>query len=182
MDMDPLGWRRRNDITGYVIAMWHLEDLLRAHRFDLRAVEETLIPATEQEAKRAALRTWYSGLIDQMLEEGLREKGHLQEVQGIVQELEYLHRTLIDVVEDEAHRALLEAATPGLEALRRAGSVQGGPILSCFTAVYGVMLLQAQGKPVSDPTAEAEGHMRRLLEDLGRHYHRIHMLPGVSMN
>ena len=44
------------------------------------------------------------------------------------------------------------------------------------------MLLRAQGKEVSESTAEAEGHMRLLLEALGLHYKHMRKLPGVSMN
>ena len=52
---------------------------------------------------------------------------------------------------------------------------------TCFTAIYGVMLLRAQNKEVGKSTAEAEAHIRKLLEKLSVHYLQMRRLPGVSM-
>jgi hypothetical protein len=44
------------------------------------------------------------------------------------------------------------------------------------------MVLRARDKAVSDSTAEAERHMRKLLERLAQHYKQMRKLPGISMN
>ncbi|MCC6542311.1 MAG: DUF4924 family protein [Flavobacteriales bacterium] len=182
--MGLLDEKRRNNIANYVISMWHVEDIMRANEFDIRKVEELLIaPMEGDEEAKEEVRDWYTDIIHRMKAEGLDRQGHLSEVEEVVNELEFLHRTLIEVVKDADHIALFEDAKPGIISLQnRADDQAEGPITTCFTAIYGVLLLRAQGKAVSDGTAKAEGHMRRLLEDLGEHYKHMRRLPGVSMN
>lgn len=181
---DPLGTKKQDNVAAYVISMWHIEDLMRANRFDLAKVEELLVaPLDVDEETRDDAREWYHGLIDSMKEQGIEVKGHLAEVEEVMSELEYLHRSLRDVFNDEEYDKLYTAAEPGIKLLQKqAGEHADGPIETCFTAIYGVMVLRAQDREVSESTAEAEGHMRRLLERLGQHYRQMRKLPGVSMN
>ncbi|HRH69903.1 MAG: DUF4924 family protein [Flavobacteriales bacterium] len=183
--MGLLDEKKRNNIASYVISMWHIEDLMRANQFDLRKLEEQLIaPMEADEEARAEVRTWYAGIVERMKEQGLEKRGHLSEVEEVMNELEFLHRTLVEVLNDETYDALYAAATPGIASLQQQAGEEDaeGPVATCFTAIYGVMVLRAQGRTVSDSTAEAEGHMRKLLELLGQHYKQMRKLPGVSMN
>lgn len=182
--MGLLDEKKRNNIASYVISMWHIEDLMRANDLDIAKVDELLIaPMDADEEAKQEVRDWYQDIILQMKEEGLEQQGHLSEVEEVINELELLHRTLVEVVDDSDYEALYEAAKPGIISLQSQADDQAeGPITTCFTAIYGVMLLRAQGKEVSESTAEAEGHMRLLLEALGLHYKHMRKLPGVSMN
>ena len=40
--MDLLGRKKEENIAGYVISMWHVEDLMRANDLDMRKVETAL--------------------------------------------------------------------------------------------------------------------------------------------
>ncbi len=184
MAIDPLAQRRRENIAGYVIGMWHVEDLMRAHQLDMRAVEEHLVaPMEGDDEVKAGVREWYAEVIDQMREQGIEKTGHLAAIRELVHELEFLHRTLLDVLDDEDYTALHGTVEADIAALQRnAGAAQEGPVTTCFVAIYGVMLLRTQGREVSKATAEAEQRMRALLDLLGGHYHRMRKLPGVSMN
>ena len=182
--MGPLDEKRQNNIASYVISMWHVEDLMRANDLDLARVEELLItPMEGDESTKEDIKEWYADIIHRMREEGLEKRGHLSEVEEVVNELEFLHQTLVDVMHDAEYDALHAAAKPGITALQNQADDQAeGPIGTCFTAIYGVMLLRAQGKDVSESTSEAEGHMRRMLEYLSYHYKQMRKLPGVSLN
>jgi flagellin-specific chaperone FliS len=182
--MDPLAGRKQENIAGYIISMWHLEDLMRAHRFDLEAIEELLVaPMDADEEARSAMRGWYTDLVQRMRNERIEERGHLSEVNEVMLELEYLHRSLIDILNDEEYDAAFAKAEPGITALQdTAGEDAEGPIATCFTAIYGVMVLRARQQEVSAATLEAEGHIRRLLDRLSQHYRQMRKLPGVSMN
>ncbi|MCC6910608.1 MAG: DUF4924 family protein [Flavobacteriales bacterium] len=182
--MGLLDDKKQNNIASYVISMWHIEDLMRANRFDLRKLDEHLIEGLDgDDATKAEVRAWYLGIIDRMTEQGLETLGHLSEVEEVLTELEFLHRTLTEVLNEPTYDALFEAARPGIAALQtQADGSAEGPITTCFTAVYGVMVLRAQGKAVSEATLEAEGQMRKLLEYLSIHYKQMRKLPGVSMN
>lgn len=182
--MDLLGKKKEENIGGYIISMWHIEDLMRANDFDMRKVEERLIePMDADEDARTEVREWYAGIIARMKEQGIQRVGHLTEVEETMNELEFLHRSLVDVLNDEEYDALYTQALPGIQALQQhAGGDPAGAIETCFTAIYGVMLLRAQQREVTESTAQAETHIRRLLDRLSQHYRHMRKLPGVSMN
>lgn len=182
--MDPLAHKKEENIAGYVISMWHLEDLIRASRFDMDVIEQRLIAPMEADAEaRAEVRDWYQDIAERMQAEGVERSGHLSEVEEVLNELEFLHRSLMDVLHDEEYETLYAQAAPGIGTLQKqAGEDALPPIETCFTAVYGVMLLRAQEREVAEATAEAERHIRRLLERLAVHYRQMRRLPGVSMN
>lgn len=182
--MDPLANKKQENIAGYVISMWHLEDLLRAHKFDEAVIDAQLVAPMDAGAEaQAAMLAWYTGLAQRMQQQGIAERGHLSEVEEVIMELEFLHRSLVDLLNDEEYDALFAKAQPGITALQEAaGEDADGPITTCFTAIYGVMVLRARHHEISEATTEAEGHMRRLLEHLSKHYRQMRKLPGVSMN
>lgn len=182
--MAPLEEKKRNNIASYIISMWHVEDLMRANALDLARVDAALVrPMDAAEPVKEEMRAWYAGIIQRMQAEGLARQGHLSDVDEVLTDLEFLHNTLVNVMHETEYDGLFQAAEPGITALQRqADDAAEGPITTCFTAIYGVMVLRAQGKTVSASTTEAEGHMRRLLERLSFHYKQMRKLPGVSMN
>lgn len=182
--MGLLDDKKRNNIASYVISMWHVEDLMRANDLDLNKVEQLMVaPMDADEHTKTEVLAWYTGIVHRMKEQGLERHGHLNEVEEVINELEFLHRTLVELMNDKDYDALFEAAEPGITTLQKQADDQAeGPITTCFTAIYGVMLLRAQGREVSESTATAERHMRRLLEYLGVHYKQMRKLPGISMN
>ncbi|MBK9176832.1 MAG: DUF4924 family protein [Flavobacteriales bacterium] len=181
---DPLRKRREENIAGYVIGMWQVEDLMRALELDMNLVEERLIAPGEGDAEaKEALRGWYAGLVERMKEQGLQRVGHLSEVEEVVNELEYLHRALVEVMDDEAYDALFAKAEPDIKAVQQhAGGDPEGPITSALTAVYGVMMLRSEGKPISKETQQADATIRAMLDLLSKHYRQMRRLPGVSLN
>lgn len=182
--MHPLQHRKEENVASYIISMWHIEDLMRAADMDMRKVEDRLIvPLEADEESRVQMRDWYADIIARMKEEGIERVGHLKEVEETLNELEFLHRTFVDVLNDEEYDALYAKAEPGILTLQQhAGGDPSGVIETCFTAIYGVMVLKAKDREVGKETLEAEGHIRRLLERLSLHYKQMRRLPGVSMN
>lgn len=182
--MNPLEQRKEENVASYIISMWHIEDLMRAADLDMHKVEERLIaPLDADDAAREQMRSWYADIIARMRVEGIERVGHLAEVEEVLNELEFLHRSFVDVLDDADYDALFAKAEPGIRVLQQhAGGDPNGVIETCFTAIYGVMVLKAQNKEVSKDTLEAEGHIRRLLERLSVHYKQMRRLPGVSMN
>lgn len=182
--MDPLEGKKQENIAGYVISMWHIEDLMRAQKFDSKAIEEQLIaPMEADEDTRDEVRDWYRGIMDRMMEEGLESSGHLSEVEEVMNELEFLHHSLTEVLKDEDYSTMWKEVRPAIIMLQeKAGEDADGDITTCFTAIYGVMLLRAQDREITKATAEADIQIRKLLELLSQHYRNMRRLPGVSMN
>ena len=182
--MDLLANKKQENAAGYVISMWHLEDLLRAQDMDLRKVVEQLVePLDADPHTKASIATWYATVLDRMHAEDIVRSGHLSEVAEVVNELEFLHTSLVEVLNDKEYDALVERAGPAIQDLQlQAGEDAHGPVETGLTAIYGVMVLRAKDKPVSAATAEAERHIRALMERLSLHYKQMRKLPGVSMN
>ncbi|MCB9170844.1 MAG: DUF4924 family protein [Flavobacteriales bacterium] len=183
--MDLFEEERSDNIASYVVRMWHVEDLMRAHDLRFEKVRELLVDDLPGGAdQRAAAMAWYRSVIDRMKQEGLEKQGHLTEVTEAIHDLETLHKALIEVVKDADYIRLFEAAVPGILALEEHAPREDdrGPIETCFTGIYGVMLLRAQGRKLSEGTVEADQHIRRLLGALSEHYRNMRKLPGVSLN
>lgn len=182
--MDPFAKKKQENIAGYLISMWHVQDLLRAERFDLSAIEAHMVTPMDADQKvKTAMLAWYSALAERMQAQGVQKRGHLSEVAEVMMELEFLHRTLVDLLDDQEYEDLYAKAEPGITTIQKAaGEDAEEPITTCLTAIYGVMMLRSKGERISDATAEAEGHMRRLLEHLSKHYRQMRKLPGISLN
>lgn len=183
MAMDPLAKRRQENIAGYVIALWQVEDMLRAAGLDMAKVDELLLGGMEGDAQaRAALRGWYAGLVARMQQQGLQRSGHLEEGREVVRELEQLHAALLESLADEAYAALHAEAQAALRSLPAPKDPAIGLVERALMAVYGVMALRTKGVAITPATAEADALLRRFLDRLSQHYRNLRRLPGVSLN
>jgi hypothetical protein len=182
--MDLFSHRKYDNAAAYVISMWHLEDLLRANGLDLyRVVDQLVEPMDADPHAKASIATWYAAVIERMKAEGITRHGHLSEVEEVVNELEFLHTSLVQVMNDDSYERLCQPALPAIRDLqRKAGEEAVGAVETALTAIYGVMVLRAAGKPVSEGTAAAEHHFRRMLEHLSEHHRQMRKLPGISLN
>lgn len=180
--MDPLAKRKQENIASYVLGMWQVEDLMRALGFNIASVQQQLLADANADSN-ADLLGWYGRVIARMREQGIERVGHLSEVEEVVNELEYLHKALVEVLNDAEYDALLAKADEGIKTVQQhAGGDPEGPVTSALTAVYGVMMLRSQGKPISPETLASDKALRDLLDHLSKHYRQMRRLPGVSMN
>ena len=84
--------KRINNIAEYVLYMWEIEDLIRANGFDLDKIDRNIIRRFVQPQQiKKEIRSWYEDLINKMIREGLREKGHLSFIVEIINEMNDLH-------------------------------------------------------------------------------------------
>ena len=157
--------KRKENIVEYLIYLWHIEDLLRACRFDMNEIEAHIISSYQQpENIMQEIRQWYQELIDMSLREGIREKGHLQINKIIVSELDELHKRLIHSPQEMVYGSLYYKALPAIVQLRsKAGDTAMSEIETCLTAVYGHFLLRLQSKEISAETTESIKQISSLL-------------------
>ena len=88
--------KRKSNIAEYVLYMWQVEDLIRAYHFKMDLIEAHIISQFKQPEKiRQEIRNWYANIIVMMHEEGIRDKGHLGIVKGIVSQMNDLHIRLL---------------------------------------------------------------------------------------
>ncbi|MBK9276090.1 MAG: DUF4924 family protein [Flavobacteriales bacterium] len=182
---ERLRQERQDNVAAYVVRMWHLEDVLRAVRFDPEAIRTRLVEPMDVDAEQKRLaQAWYTDLAERMVQEGLSRQGHLPEVNEAITDLEALHHALLNVLEDPTYVRRYMDAREDIDSLNRQREDEEpvGVVETCFTGLYGVMLLRAQGREVSEATRAADARIRALLEALSTHYRHMRKLPGVSLN
>jgi hypothetical protein len=153
--------------------MWHVEDLLRACRFDMDEIEAHIIASYQQpENIRQEIRVWYRDLIDMMRREGVLEKGHLQFLQKVVAELSAIHDRLLHAPHETVYGSLFYQTLPAIVQLRaKAGEHPESEIETCLIAVYGYFLLKMQAKEISNETPDSIKQISRLLAFLADRFH-----------
>lgn len=161
---------KEKNIAEYLLYMWQVEDLIRANDCDTDRVEETII-SRYPEADRPALCEWYANLIQMMREENVREKGHLQINRNVIINLTELHNALSSSPKFPFYSAAYYKALPFIVELRGKNGRKDDPeLVTCFEALYGVMLLRLQKKEISTETAKAIEAISSFLSLLANYY------------
>ena len=163
---------QKENIAEYLLYMWQVEDLIRANGFDIDKLQESYLNRFKLEGKEAdTQREWYENLIEMMRSEGVQEKGHLQINKSVITMLNDLHNELLKSPKHPYYSAAYYKALPYIVELRnRSNTRDECEIENCFDAMYGLMLLRLQGKPVSEDTKKAMEDISRFLAMLAEYY------------
>ena len=163
---------QKENIAEYLLYMWQVEDLIRANGLDIDKLQESYLSRFKLEGKEAdAQREWYENLIEMMRSEGVQEKGHLQINKSVITMLNDLHNELLKSPKHPYYSAAYYKALPYIVELRnRSNTRDECEIENCFDAMYGLMMLRLQGKPVSEDTKKAMEDISRFLAMLAEYY------------
>ena len=161
-----------SNIAEYLLYMWQLEDTLRAYDCDGERVEQEYVSRFDYtDEERAQEAQWLTDLCAMMREEGVVQQGHLQMNKGTLSLLTDLHLQLLQSPKHPFYSAAYYKVLPLIVELRaRSGHTEAPELESCFDALYGVMLLRIQKKPVSSATANAVDHIAKLIGLLSDYY------------
>ncbi|MGL5318495.1 MAG: DUF4924 family protein [Bacteroidales bacterium] len=164
--------KKKENIVEYLIYMWQVEDLIRAFKLDMDAIEKHLVARYDvPEEKKAEIRDWYSHLCDMMRLEGVESGGHLQINKNVIIELTDLHNRLSTSTKQAFYTACFYKTLPFIVELRaKAGENKKGEIETCFDAVYGVLMLKIQRKDLSEATQKAVTQITTFLNTLADRY------------
>ena len=167
--------KKKTNIAEYVILMYQTQDLIRAYNFDMdRIREEIVLPQSASESMIPTIEAWYADVVKEMKARNLEKKGHLHVVQEAIQEIIYLHNTLLTVVKDKKYEGLFESAHTNIEAFRKKSDLGDiHPVEICFKALYMKMLMKLQKKEISAESENAFDSMRILLAYLTKAYHQM---------
>ncbi|MBQ8736584.1 MAG: DUF4924 family protein [Bacteroidaceae bacterium] len=160
------------NIAEYLLYMWQVEDIIRGCGLDMDVLErEYLSKFNVGDEGMAELRQWYSVLMEMMRSEGVEKKGHLQINRNIVILMTDLHVQLLNSSKHPYYSAAYYKALPFIVELRSRGDDKDIPeVENCLNAMYGLMMLRLQGKPVSDDTKRAMDDIAKLLGMLSEYY------------
>jgi hypothetical protein len=167
--------KRKENIAEYLLYMFQIEDIIRAHKFDLDRIDTNIISRFELDYNtRREMREWYKSLIGMMNDNQLQEKGHIPLLQGLIREISDLHLNLLNNDNEKEYRELYDHARPAIEELKgKSGDPDSGDIEVSLNGLYGLLLLKLQKKTVNPETEKAFGHISRLMAHLSQHFHAI---------
>ena len=153
------------NIAEYLLYMWQLEDTLRAYDCNADRLRDEYVSRfdLEPEARRAEAQ-WLSDLCDMMRQEGKTQHGHLQINIGTLSLMTDLHLQLLNSPKHPYYSSAYFKALPFIVEFRaRSGHTDAPELENCLEALYGVMLLRLQKRPISTETQEAISHITTLL-------------------
>lgn len=148
---------RKKSIAEYLLYMWQVEDLIRAFDCSLSRIRREYISRFDYtEEQKEEMTDWYGNLIRMMNTEGCRQKGHLQINKIVISQLVELNRALLSSSKFPFYSGEYYKVLPFIIELRKRGAAKDeSEIETCFNALYGVMTLRLQKKPVSPDTEHA---------------------------
>lgn len=163
---------KNSNIAEYLLYMWQMEDLIRAHGCDMDALYQNVLLHYPEETREEAVE-WFSNLLEMMRAEGVKEKGHLQINRNVLQNLTELHAALLASTKYPFYNAAYFKALPFIVELRQKSAQQDEPELeTCFEALYGLLLLRLQKKEVSEGTEKAMESISRFISLLANYYEK----------
>ena len=164
--------KRKENICEYLLYMWQVEDLIRANHFDMEQIREHVISRYQQpDETKEKIAAWYEELIEMMRSEGVMESGHIQLNKNVIISLTDLHLRLLKSPKEMVYSAAYYKTLPYIVQLRAKSRGKDIPeIETCFTALYGYLMLRMQGKEVSNETMEAIKQISSFLALLAEKY------------
>ncbi len=157
--------KRKTNIAEYVLYMWQIEDLIRAYRFDMNAIEQKIVNQFDQPDRiRQEIRNWYANLIVMMHQEGIKENGHLSYINHIVEQMNNLHLRLLHENNDGQYLNFYRQAKPNiLELKSRLPDPEVNDMETCLDGLYGLLLMRLKGREVGPETESAMQTFSNLL-------------------
>lgn len=166
---------KKDNIAEYLLFMWQIEDLLRAYEFDIDKIQQSLINSvyqTSEDRERAC--DWYEGLIIMMKSERVQKSGHLQINKNIITDLTDIHLRLLKDPRESEYIGIYYNTLPYIVELRsKSTDTEVTELETCFTALYGYMLLKLQKKEITKETQAAVNQITTLLRKLSQKYKEI---------
>ena len=147
---------RKKSIAEYLLYMWQIEDIIRAYGCSLPVIKKNYIERFDftPEQKDEEI-DWFGNLIRMMNEEGKREYGHLDINRVLLQDVIDLHARLLQSSKFPIYNAEYYKVLPFIVELRNRGDKELNEIETCLDALYGVMMLRLQKKPITPETERA---------------------------
>lgn len=165
--------KKRENIAEYLLYMWQIEDLIRAFSLDIDKIKSEIVDKYVgiDDGKRREMLEWYESLIDMMQREGKGRSGHLQLNINTLNDIERLHRQMLNDPKFAAYATQYYSTLPLIVELRsKAGDNKKDEIETCFDALYGILMLRLQKREVSEETLAAASQITRFLAVLSDYY------------
>ncbi|MFT4695591.1 MAG: hypothetical protein ACI8RY_000756 [Urechidicola sp.] len=164
--------KKKENIAEYVLYMFQVETIIRSFNLEIEDVFELYIcQMTSIPEAREDVKSWYVEIIEEMKEKDLKDKGHTARVHETMDEMTFLHNTLLTSLEDTEYQEIHTEVGPFVQELRDKSGSQGmSDIEICLTGLFGKLTLNIQKKEISEETAIAFDGFTKLLIILSNRY------------
>jgi len=142
--------KKQKNISEYIIFMYQTEDLVRVYNFDIDLIKRYVInhfPVSDEEKKKNL--DWYQEILIRMEYEGIVSKGHLEEVQNVVDQLSFLSERLLK--EDSEYQKVYAPAKKYIdEQIEKYKGEDVNDIEICLNGIYGYLLMRMNDEQVDE--------------------------------
>jgi hypothetical protein len=163
---------KRENIAEYLLYMWQVEDLIRANKLDINMIDKQIISRFDQpENIKKEIRDWYENLIGMMRREDVAASGHLTINRNTISNLTDLHLRLLQNPEENVYQEAYYKTLPFIVELRSKSPDKNIPELeTCFSALYGFLLMRLQKREISGETQAAISQISSFIRMLSQRY------------
>lgn len=161
---------RKTNIAEYILYMWQVEDLLRACSFDVEKIEQQLVRRySTDEAASKEIADWYTNLAVMMEKEHVQEKGHLQVIANLVNDLNEFHLKMLEVQNDQEYLRLNQQNQEAINELIQKSNSEN-EVATCLNALYGFMMLKLKSSEISPETHKTIENLAHQIGHLSARY------------
>lgn len=167
--------KEKSNIAEYILYMWQVEDIIRSNNFDLTQISDLVISKYKvTEDVKYEIKFWYQNLIEQMMKEGISDKGHLSFTLKYIEELNNLHNSLLTTVQDQQYQEQYIKTKENISSfMLKSGGESTNEIHACFIALYGFLLLRLKQSEISSNTKQAMDTFSKLVALLVDRYNKL---------
>jgi hypothetical protein len=161
---------RKTNIAEYILYMWQIEDLLRACAFNPDEIENQLVKRFNADEKTShELNAWYNNLALMMENEHIQEKGHLQVLINLINDLNEFNLKLLEVESDQEYLRLNEMNKLAINEIMQKSNASNA-IEACLNALYVVLVLKLKMAEISQPTLITVQELGKMIGHLSARY------------
>jgi hypothetical protein len=148
--------KRKENIAEYILYLFQVEDLIRACDLNMEIIDKQLIPQYNTDEKTSAeISDWYRNLVKMIEKEGKKQKGHLQFLVNLINEINDFHLKLMETRKVPEYIQTYITVAGLVTELKIKSNVLNNNVFICLEAVYGYLLLKIQKKEITTETQEA---------------------------
>ena len=167
--------KKKENIIEYILYMWQIEDMIRSFSLNITTIEEKIINQFQFENKneKKEMLDWYNGLIMQMKEENIIEKGHLQFLKNTINDLYDLHLYMIEKKNVQYLQFYSWAKSHLVKLQELSKNSTENEIEAGLNGLYGFLMLKLQKRKISKETQDSIQAISQMMAQLSETYLKI---------
>lgn len=148
--------KRKENVSEYILYLYQVESLIRAFNLDMDLINQNLVSSYHADkATRHEISKWYRNLVVMMQKEGKQEKGHLQFLTNLINDLNDFHFEMTTTGKNSEYISAFNPAKELIYELKQKNQSAANDVQVALDGIYGYLLLKLSDKEVSAQTRDA---------------------------